>query len=62
MYFVNKNVNFNFVSFQSNNTHIRNEFFSSLAEKCNFELSGLNFNNFGVNDNNKQANQDNDNV
>ena len=43
--------NFNFVSFQSNNTHIRNEFFSSLAEKCNFELSGLNFNNFGVNDN-----------
>ena len=45
------NSNFNFVSFQSNNTHIRNEFFSYLGEKCNFELSGLNFNNFGVNDN-----------
>ena len=45
------NSNFNFISFQSNNTHIRNEFFSILGEKCNFELSGLNFNNFGVNDN-----------
>ena len=45
------NSKFNFVSFQSNNTHIRNEFFSYLGEKCNFELSGLNFNNFGVNDN-----------
>lgn len=45
------NSNFNFVSFQSNNTHIRNEFFSTLGENCNFELSGLNFNNFGVNDN-----------
>ena len=39
------------ISFQSNNLHIRNEYFSSLGKECNLNLSGINLNNMGVNDN-----------
>ena len=41
----------NFVSFQSDNIHTRNEFYASLNQECNFDLYGLNINNYGVNDN-----------
>tara|TARA_B100000965_G_scaffold353856_1_gene330026 strand:+ start:5129 stop:6232 length:1104 start_codon:yes stop_codon:yes gene_type:complete len=41
----------NFITFQSNNVHTRNEYFASLGSQCHFELSGLNFDNIGVNDN-----------
>ncbi len=41
----------NFITFQSNNAHTRNEYFASLGSHCHFELSGLNFDNVGVNDN-----------
>jgi len=45
------NSHLNFVSFQSDNIHTRNEFFASLNLECNFDLFGLNINNYGVNDN-----------
>lgn len=40
-----------FITFQSNNIHTRNEFFSSLEENCSLDLYGLNIHNHGVNDN-----------
>ena len=54
LYFVSNlqdNAYLNFVSFQSDNIHTRNEFYASLNQKCNFDLFGLNINNHGVNDN-----------
>ena len=45
------NAYLNFVSFQSDNIHTRNEFYASLNQECNFDLFGLNINNHGVNDN-----------
>ena len=45
------NSNVKFLSFQSNNVHIRNEFFASLEENCSLDLYGLNIHNYGVNDN-----------
>ena len=45
------NAYLNFVSFQSDNIHTRNEFYASLNQECNFDLYGLNINNYGVNDN-----------
>ena len=40
-----------FITFQSDNIHVRNEFFSSLEENCSLDLYGLNIHNHGVNDN-----------
>ena len=41
----------NFITFQSNNNHIRNEYYASLGEKCELNLLGLNFKNKFINDN-----------
>ena len=41
----------NFITFQSNNNHIRNEYYASLGEKCELNLLGLNFKNNFINDN-----------
>ena len=45
------NSNVKFITFQSDNIHARNEFFSSLEENCSLDLYGLNIHNHGVNDN-----------
>ena len=41
----------NFLTFQSSNNHIRNEYYASLGESCEFNLLGLNFKNSFINDN-----------
>jgi len=45
------NSDLSLISFQSNNHHIRNEYYASLGTNCNFNISGINLKNKGINDN-----------